>query len=311
MKNGIYALAMLAGLSLAVADDVLSRVGSSTEGMHRAALEGIESQRFYLSSVTGQLKIRLCKAIPPAERGAVVTAVGEVVKSYLMSGKFDDDYTKWVEGTYSDSNKPDFNDPIWKQRAESKYKEVEDSYRQLSGMGQDIFAIILEPQIAAYDSYAQVLANADENTAAMFRQMGITPDKARTGKKDLEAIRDLAKTDKNQATQKLARFMSDTLLEMDFLSEQKNYNDDQQNREQRLALDKKQRIRDFLKEFLTLSEDIDFEAKLLPKGNDGKQRFANPEYERKSHTWRMLYRAGKEPVTAARAFSQMWLEELE
>lgn len=311
MKNGIYALVMLAGLSLAVADDVLSRVGSTTERMHRAALEGIESQRFYLSDVTRQLNIRLCRAIPAAERGAVVTAVGEVVKSYLMSGKFDDDFTKWVEGTYSDSEKPDFNDPKWKERAERKYKEVEDSYRQLSGMGQDIFAIILEPQIAAYDSYTQILANADESTAAMFRQMGVTLDKARTGKKDLEAIRDLAKTDKNKATQKLSRFMADTILEMEFFNEQKIYNDDQQNREQRLALDKKQRISEFLKEFLTLSEDIDFEAKLLPKGNDGRQRFANPEYERKSHTWRMLYRAGKEPVTAARAFAQKWLAELE
>lgn len=311
MKNGIYLLVILAGLSLAVADDALNRVGATIGGMQKAACEGIEYDRFYLSQVTGQLNIRLCKAIPPAERGALVTAAGEVVKTYLMSRKFEDDYTQWIEGMYSDNGKPDFNDPEWKKRAEGKYKEIEESYRQLNGMGQDIFALILEPQMAAYDSYEQILSNADESMITMFKQQGITLEKAKTGKKDLAAIRDLSKTNKNLATQKLARFMADSTLEMEFSNQQKNYTDALQNREQRLALNKKEKIRDFLQQFLAMSEDIDFQAELLPKGNDGKQKFANPEYERKSHTWRMLYRAGKEPVTAARDFARKWLTELE
>jgi hypothetical protein len=38
--------------------------------------------------------------------------------------------------------------------------------------------------------------------------------------------------------------------------------------------------------------------------------FVNPAYESKSHSWKMLYRLGKEPTMAAAAAAEAWLKEL-
>lgn len=64
-----------------------------------------------------------------------------------------------------------------------------------------------------------------------------------------------------------------------------------------------------LKAFLALTDDIDFDAKLVDAG--GKKKFANPEYESKPWDWKWSYRAGKESVNAAREVAKTWLDELE
>jgi flagellar basal body rod protein FlgG len=63
-----------------------------------------------------------------------------------------------------------------------------------------------------------------------------------------------------------------------------------------------------LTEFITLVNSVDFNAKLVKQG--GKMVFANPAYESKSGDWKALYRMGREPVMAARAFAQQWQAEL-
>jgi hypothetical protein len=64
-----------------------------------------------------------------------------------------------------------------------------------------------------------------------------------------------------------------------------------------------------LKEFLALTADIDFGAKLEATGG-GKMRFANADYESKSSNWKMCFRAGREPVAAARSLATDWLHQL-
>ncbi|HCV43019.1 MAG TPA: hypothetical protein DGH68_06010 [Bacteroidetes bacterium] len=71
----------------------------------------------------------------------------------------------------------------------------------------------------------------------------------------------------------------------------------------------KEMIKRWLTEFLEVSKDIDFNAKLI-SGDGGKRRFANPEYERKPDNWKRCYRAGKETIEAGRASAKQWLEEL-
>jgi hypothetical protein len=63
-----------------------------------------------------------------------------------------------------------------------------------------------------------------------------------------------------------------------------------------------------LREFLAVSADVDFAAKLTPK--NGKMVFENPSYEQKPGQWKMCFRAGKEATAAARAAAQAWLKEL-
>lgn len=63
-----------------------------------------------------------------------------------------------------------------------------------------------------------------------------------------------------------------------------------------------------LEEFLNETQDIDFNAQLTEVNRIKK--FVNPAYEQKSKRWKMAFRAGKEPIAAARASAEQWIEEI-
>jgi hypothetical protein len=63
-----------------------------------------------------------------------------------------------------------------------------------------------------------------------------------------------------------------------------------------------------LRAFLDLSATVDFDARL--ERRDGKMRFVDEALEAKPLEWKMLYRAGKPAVDAARAAAQDWLRTL-
>jgi hypothetical protein len=75
--------------------------------------------------------------------------------------------------------------------------------------------------------------------------------------------------------------------------------------EDRYPSDPNKLIKKRLEEFLSVSESVDFDAKL--NGN----MFVNPDYESKDDKWKMCYRAGREVVGAAREEAQKWVKELE
>jgi hypothetical protein len=64
-----------------------------------------------------------------------------------------------------------------------------------------------------------------------------------------------------------------------------------------------------IKQFLSTSSSVDFDAKLIEGG--GRKRFVNPDYEAKPAEWKFCYRAGRESLAAARQFATAWLKELE
>ena len=74
-------------------------------------------------------------------------------------------------------------------------------------------------------------------------------------------------------------------------------------------LDPKPIVARRLREFLQLSADVDFNAKLKTT-ESGVSLFENPAYQAKSSQWKMCFRAGREATTAARAAVQAWLTEL-
>jgi flagellar biosynthesis GTPase FlhF len=63
-----------------------------------------------------------------------------------------------------------------------------------------------------------------------------------------------------------------------------------------------------LKDFLAMSADVNFDAKLVAK--DGRKEFADPAFQSKPDAWKMCFRAGREATMAARAAAQQWLKEL-
>jgi hypothetical protein len=64
-----------------------------------------------------------------------------------------------------------------------------------------------------------------------------------------------------------------------------------------------------LREFLDLSKDVDFGARLVAAPG-GKMRFVNPAYEAKPQNWKLCFRAGRDVVGAARTFAADWLKQL-
>jgi predicted transcriptional regulator len=82
------------------------------------------------------------------------------------------------------------------------------------------------------------------------------------------------------------------------------------NYEKEWPADPKVLIAARLHDFLNETSDLAFDAKMVDEGG-GRKRFADEQFESKSDRWKLCYRAGKEPVDAARAFATDWLRQLE
>jgi len=67
-------------------------------------------------------------------------------------------------------------------------------------------------------------------------------------------------------------------------------------------------VKQRLQQFLNLTADIDWDAKLVASGN--VKKFADPKLEAKSTEWKRCFRAGKETIMAARAYAQKWLASI-
>lgn len=98
-------------------------------------------------------------------------------------------------------------------------------------------------------------------------------------------------------------------LEMQIAAEQSDYQESVARHEKRYPADPKVQIATRLREFLAVSKDVDFGAKLVPRGD--RQRFENPAYEAQSSNWKLCFRAGREAVGAARETAQAWLAAIE
>jgi hypothetical protein len=115
------------------------------------------------------------------------------------------------------------------------------------------------------------------------------------------------------STKQLAEFKSGKSAQIDYevKQEEKRYKEQKDAQD---ALTKKvpeshlEFVKARLKEFLEITEGIDYNAKLIQR-ND-KKYFANLAYESKNAKWKMAFRAGKEVTETARTFVQQWLKEL-
>lgn len=65
-----------------------------------------------------------------------------------------------------------------------------------------------------------------------------------------------------------------------------------------------------LRQFLSVTADVNFDAALVQKMPSRVQVFSDPRYEAKPNEWKMCFRAGRDACTAARTAAQTWLNEL-
>ena len=78
--------------------------------------------------------------------------------------------------------------------------------------------------------------------------------------------------------------------------------------EQNYPADYRLKLKTYLEKYLSTSATVDFGAALTEKY--GKKIFVNPDYERKSDEWKMIFRAGKEVYTVVQPFAGQWLKEI-
>jgi hypothetical protein len=99
-------------------------------------------------------------------------------------------------------------------------------------------------------------------------------------------------------------------IEQSMASEQKHYQERLAVFEKRFPADPHPLIAGRLHQFLGETRDFPFNAKLVP-AKGGKFKFADPQLEGKPILWKLCYRAGREPVEAARTFTTEWLRQIE
>ncbi len=77
----------------------------------------------------------------------------------------------------------------------------------------------------------------------------------------------------------------------------------------KLEKDPNAQLRKRLKSFLSVTEDVDFDA--ATTGSNRRGQFNNSEYETKPPEWKMCFRAGPEVADEVRTVAKEWLKELE
>jgi hypothetical protein len=92
------------------------------------------------------------------------------------------------------------------------------------------------------------------------------------------------------------------------VAEQKQYAADLQKYDKEHPASINQAVALRLHRFLDTCGSVDFAAQTTTK--NGVKVFVNPAYEAKDYDWKMCYRAGKEPVDAAKALANAWLREI-
>jgi hypothetical protein len=123
-----------------------------------------------------------------------------------------------------------------------------------------------------------------------------------------EAVKEAEATNKKMETDPQMVAMFRQGIEAQRAGEQDEYKKRLAAYETRWPADPKALVARRLKEFLDITRDLDFDAKLVPAGT--KMRFAEPRYEEKPPTWKLCFRMGREAATAAREAAQAWLKAI-
>jgi hypothetical protein len=282
--------------------DVLTDLGLTQEQLKQQVLESISQQSIslYASSHTRALAQRM----PPSAQVAAVRTLGSLVRSYAESPAF--------KQTYLDALKAEMTEqmPTLEPGETARQAPLTGDHRMVTI--QELYGEMPVALLAlmAKEQLKEAQASSNGRTAA-------TPSTAALEGNDLKRL--LAQHEKDPESFKqqylvyLAQHMNPAVrVTVSGGSKGKN----QQLVDMRHELDSEYKARADLKavlnqqltNFIDLTGSVDFTARLTKRGS--KMVFVNPVYEVKSDEWKTLFRMGREPVMAARAFAQQWQASL-
>lgn len=227
-----------------------------------------------LSNISGPSfyipNVKVLKDLAIGERAYMVEAIGKNVKEYVSSKEFIQKYNE-----YREQRKPS---PPEKPKSIAEQKE-----EFINGMKTNI---------------AEMKKTRSEAPAD---QKGIYDD-------IIKALEEQLKQAEDPSNPMFSPEM-DVYSQQGYEMQMDQYKKDLENWEKEYPINNPNpMVKKWIESFLEKSKDIDFNAQL--KTEKGKQIFVNPAYEKKDYQWKLYFRAGKEPVEAARKFAQSWLSEL-
>lgn len=208
-------------------------------------------------------------------RGGIVQQIGEFAKAFTKSEEFKKHYTE-----YREENKPKTTPEKPKSMAERKKQQREELQKNIKSAEEDFKKAPADQRKTLQESYKEIME---------------------IWKEQLKALDD----PNNPMFNKEAEEGTKLGYEMQLAE----YQNALKEWEKKYPPTPNEMIKHWLQEFLTISKDVDFNAKLT-KGENGNMVFVNPDYEAKSREWKLCFRVGKESVTAAQGFFQQWLNEL-
>jgi len=161
--------------------------------------------------------------------------------------------------------------------------------------------------LSADEQIKQQKADFEKEVVEMRKNMaGLDAETKKTMEESIKQMQ--AQMDK-MATDPEQKELMRQMVEMQRAENQNQYAEELKVWEENYPADPRLLIKKRIGDFLDMSADVDFSAKLVQSGS--LKRFDNEEYEGKPSEWKLCFRAGKEATEAARAFTQSWLAELE
>lgn len=164
-----------------------------------------------------------------------------------------------------------------------------------------------EPVAQADAQMKQMKDELEKNIAEMRKNMAGLD--AETRKSLEEAIKQMKAQYEEMSKNPEQMAMMQQGVEMQREENKKQYAEQLSSWEEEYPADVRLLIKKRINEFLEMSADVDYAAKLVKSGS--KMRFADETCENQTANWKLCFRAGKEATEAAREFAKAWLAELE
>jgi hypothetical protein len=229
------------------------------------------------------------KMLTSDRRTAIVQAIGDYIKEYVYSDEFKE---KYLENGPTEPQKP-----VKAKTIDSSDQAIDESVAKPSDQIAQMEAMANNPGLPE-ETRAQLQKAVDD----IKKSGAVSDDKYEQNKKDKKAeIQEENDNAQKQYDNDMVLYNKDKKIYDSLMVE---YNQMSANFKPGVIM--KNRLNDFLK----LTETVDFNAKLVDKG-DHFFAFEKPEYENKSRDWKFCFRAGKATIDAARSYAKAWLKEIE
>ena len=234
--------------------------------------ETAKSNIFY--SVSGPSyyipNVKMLKNLAVGDRISVIESMGKNIKEYTATKEFVEMYNQLREDRKpTPPEAPKYSAQLKEEQRTNLKNSIAETEKSKSQMPKDQQAMFDE----ILSMYQQQLAEIDDPDKTMFK-----PE-------------------------------MDEYIKQGYDMQMAEYNNQVKEWETEYPVnDPKPMIKKWINTFLEKSADVNFDAKTT-KAKDGKIKFVDQQYEYKDSQWKLYYRAGKESLTAARAFAQNWLKE--